>query len=235
MFPPSSAQAFHRSRRTFLSRPRLAPLTALNRSGSSRCRAQTLHRGPAAPPRVLREVSREPVVLGARPSGRGIQSLLHGEGVMTNWIYCGTDPPVAAPGTQQLLQTRQAIWSPPPQYRPPWPGMPRPGERLWLVWRPGGAETPIRLLGGGRIERAPRDLFHTSILWTNPDDPGLRDAARELGYGGPSNMSFLRLVKTVLPHGGGQPLVQGLEAIGSRLTVATPAQIRLLGAALRIR
>lgn len=66
---------------------------------------------------------------------------------MTDFIYCGTDPPVDAAGTQQLLLGPcSAIWCPPMRL----PVEPSGGDRVWLVWRSALAPTPL-VLGGGRI------------------------------------------------------------------------------------
>ncbi len=91
---------------------------------------------------------------------------------MTDWIYCGTDPPAGAASTQSLLRTHQAIWCSPPGLRA-WPGTPAAGDRLWLVWR-GTAPDSFVVLGGGVLLRAPRELYQTDLLWTDPDLPGLR-------------------------------------------------------------
>lgn len=150
---------------------------------------------------------------------------------MPDWIYCGSDSAVDAADTQSLLRTHQAIWCGPPGLRP-WPGTPQPEERLWLVWRDSGNAQTVLLLGGGRVEQAPRSLFGTKLLWTDPDAPGLRAAAEQLGYGGGTSMSFLRLTDVVLPNG--QPPIQGLVGIDTRLNVASAAQVAALMAALPI-
>jgi len=117
---------------------------------------------------------------------------------MADWIYCGSGPTVGAAGTQSLLRNRRAIWCSPPGLRP-FPGVPQPDERLWLVWRESATAEVILLLGGGRIEQAPRVCFGTNLLWTNADEPGLRTEAEALGYKGGSAMSFLRLQAVVFP------------------------------------
>ena len=150
---------------------------------------------------------------------------------MVDWIYCGSDSAVDAAGTQRLLRTHQAIWCSPPGLRP-WPGTPQPADRLWLVWRESTTALAVLLLGGGRIAQAPRSLFGTILLWTNPDAPGLRAAAELLGYKGGNAMSFLRLQAVVFPAG--QPSVQGLGGIDNRLNVATAAQVTALSALLPI-
>lgn len=150
---------------------------------------------------------------------------------MAAWIYCGSVSAVDAAGTQSLLRTHRAIWCSPPGLRP-WPGTPQPGDRLWLVWRESTAAQTVLLLGGGRIEQAPRSLFGTNLLWTDPDAPGLRTAAEQLGYEGGTSMSFLRLADVVMPNG--QPPVQGLAGIDNRLNIASAAQVAVLTAALPI-
>lgn len=144
---------------------------------------------------------------------------------MPDWIYCGCEPPVGAVGTQSLLRDCQAIWCMPPGFRP-WPGVPQPRDRLWLVWRRESATHTVLLLGGGRILQAPRDLYGTNLLWTAPDAPGLRTAASLLGYGGGNGMSFLCLGGVALPTAR-RPL-QNLVGINNRLNVATAAQIAAL-------
>ena len=80
------------------------------------------------------------------------------------------------------------------------------------------------------MARAPRGLFGTTLLWTERDCPGLRPTAIQLGYLGPTSMSFLRLRATVFPDG--QPALRGFETIDSRLSVATTAQVVALSDAL---
>jgi hypothetical protein len=150
---------------------------------------------------------------------------------MADWIYCGSDSAVNAADTQSLLRTHQAIWCSPPGLRP-WPATPQPGDRLWLVWRQSPAAQTVLLLGGGRIEQAPRNLFGTNLLWTDPDHPSVRAAAELLGYDSGTAMSFLRLEALVFPAG--QPQVQGLGGIDNRLNVATAAQVAALSALLPI-
>src|SRR5579859_2667576 len=100
---------------------------------------------------------------------------------MTDWIYCGTQPPVNSVGTSELLWRLSAIWTPPANMN----GMqPAAGERLWLAWRKRGSPGPRLLLGGGRVRISPSG----NLSWTEADFRGIRDLARELGYGGPTNM-----------------------------------------------
>ena len=150
---------------------------------------------------------------------------------MADWIYCGSNAAVDAAGTQSLLRTHRAIWCSPPGLRS-WPAIPQAGERLWLVWRESDSAQLVLLLGGGRIQQAPRTLFGTRLLCTDPDVPGLRAAAERLGYLGGTAMSFLRLSAIVFPTG--LPAVQGLADIDNRLNVATPAQFAALSGMLPI-
>src|SRR5262249_12501330 len=103
--------------------------------------------------------------------------------------------------TGALLHSHQTIWCPPPGLAP-WPGTPQPGDRLWLAWRQQPDMGPTVLLGGGRVLAAPRQLFGTQLLWTNPHLRGLAAAAVQVGYQGPVNMSFLRLDGPAFPPGG---------------------------------
>ena len=142
---------------------------------------------------------------------------------MPDWIYCGSEGAASALNTQALLQNHAAIWCQPPGLAR-WPARrPQPDERLWLVYRVANLHETVLLLGGGRVVQAPRMLFRTNLLWTNSDVPGLRDAAIQLGYRGPTSMAFLRLNHIVFPNG--QPQVQGLAGIRSGLNNASPEQI----------
>jgi hypothetical protein len=143
-----------------------------------------------------------------------------------DWIYCGSASQVPAAGTQSLLRAYEAIWCSPPRLRP-WPGTPKPGERLWLLWRQSPSD-PVLLLGGGRIVQAPRNIFHTNLLWTNADVPGVADQATRLGYTGPTNMSFLRLKPVVFPVGGYPQPIRGNWSIETGLNIATPSQVAAL-------
>jgi hypothetical protein len=89
------------------------------------------------------------------------------------------------------------------------------------------------LLGGGVLLKAPRDLYQTNLLWTDPDAPGLRAEAERQGYGGGTGMSFLRLsgvAVTSTPF----PIIEGLGEVASGLNVATSKQVALLDAKLEI-
>jgi len=101
-----------------------------------------------------------------------------------------------------------------------------------LVWR-AAALFPVLLLGGGRLEAAPRQLFRTSLLWTDPDNPGMRTAAEQLGYGGGTAVSFLRLRNPVFPTGG-QPAIPNIGTIDNRLNAATASQGAILQVTLPI-
>ncbi len=111
---------------------------------------------------------------------------------MPDYIYCGTDAQVSMDNTRALLKAAEAIWCPPPLLRP-WHVRTEPagGERVWLCWSP-TPEGPLSLLAGGRLLPNPRALTSSPVIWT---DPGARATAIELGYTGPTNMTFLKLVK----------------------------------------
>lgn len=143
---------------------------------------------------------------------------------MTAWIYCCTAPPVDAHGTQALLRSEAAIWSPPPGLWP-WPGIPVPDETLYLVWQETPGE-PILLLGCGTILAAPRPLYGTTVLWTGRDAPRMRAYAEELGYSGGPAMSFIRLAAPWLADDGALPEIVAMEPIANRLNIATEAQVR---------
>lgn len=143
---------------------------------------------------------------------------------MADLIYCGTDPPVDAAGTQQLLVgSHSAIWCPPMRL----PVQPSDGDRVWLVWRSAPAAVPL-LLGGGRITVTDNG----QALWRNSTLPGVRRAAIALGYGGPTNMAFLHLTGVVSPQG---QLPVNIGAVSAGLNVATPQQVQLLAQILDIR
>lgn len=104
-------------------------------------------------------------------------------------IYIATDPPVPCEQTAALLEEFQAIWCPPPRLHP-WNGTPSERETVVLVHR--GTKDCI-LLGTGVTRLNNRFLFGTHLLWTSRDLPGVRRRAEELGYSGPTCMSFLVL------------------------------------------
>ncbi len=150
---------------------------------------------------------------------------------MADWIYCGSDPPVGAAGTQSLLRTHQAIWCSPPGLRP-WPGTPAAGDRIWLVWGD-GAGGSVFLLGGGRLVGNAQARFGTSLLHTNSDIPGVRAEAERLGYGGGLGMSFLLLNPVAFPASG-HPVVAGLGPIPNALSEASAAQSAILSGMLPV-
>ena len=150
---------------------------------------------------------------------------------MADWIYRGSDPPVDAKGTQCLLRTHHAIWCSPPGLRT-WPGRPRPGDRLWLLWR-NHAGGSVLLLGGGRLAQNSQARFGTDLLHTNTDIPGVRDAAQNLGYGGGMAMSFLRLVGVAFPTGE-RLAVHGIDPITCALIAADASQSAILNGLLRV-
>jgi hypothetical protein len=139
------------------------------------------------------------------------------DSTMADFVYCGTHPPVDANGTQGLLVGPfNAIWCPPANL----PIRPAQDDRLWLVWRPSTAATPL-LLGGGRIAVTPSG----QVLWTNTSLPGVRLAAQALGYRGPTNMAFLHFPAVVIPQG--HPPVN-VGAISKGLNLASDRQLQVL-------
>lgn len=114
---------------------------------------------------------------------------------MPDFMYVATSAGVDANNTWRLLRDWNAIWCPPSTYEP-WRVRqhPTPNDRVWLVWisAVGSLERPF-LLGGGRLLAAPQPRFGSDILWTNAFAPGIRAAAEQFGYRGPTNMSFVRL------------------------------------------
>ncbi|MDO8676978.1 MAG: DUF3825 domain-containing protein [Acidobacteriota bacterium] len=148
-----------------------------------------------------------------------------------DWVYCGSEPPAGAASTQSLLHTHQAIWCSPPGLRA-WPDTPSPGDRLWLVWRDPNQHRFL-LLGGGVLLKAPRDLYQTNLLWTDPDAPGLRAEAERQGYGGGTGMSFLRLSKVVVTAAPFS-VVDGLGEVANGLNVTRSKQSALLEDTLQI-
>jgi hypothetical protein len=107
---------------------------------------------------------------------------------MPDWSYCGKEPPVDAAGTRALLVRHRAIWAPPQALHAQAPAA---GDRLWLLW---SHRQGARLLGGGRVEATTEG----GVFWTNRMLPGVVETARELGYGGPTNMRFLRVIEVHL-------------------------------------
>lgn len=116
---------------------------------------------------------------------------------MADWTYCGTNPPVNAHNTQALLNDRHAIWCPPQHHGTPF-GIPHPADRVWLLWRPEQANVPLIVLGGGTVQPLAKPRLTTDVLHTEGDEPGLRGAAEALGYGGPANMTFLKLLDVAI-------------------------------------
>jgi len=149
-------------------------------------------------------------------------------------VYCATDTQVPAAKTAELLKRMRAVWCPPPRLRP-WhvPVPPVGGERIWLLWFSQG-RVPI-LLGGGRLEVAPRQLFGTQVLWTNADLKGLKNAAIGLGYAGPTNMSFLLVADPMSPNNGARPPVAPAAGLPSGLNDSNSALSNYLAGFLPIR
>jgi putative zinc finger/helix-turn-helix YgiT family protein len=149
------------------------------------------------------------------------------------WIYCATASQVDPTKTQALLRTYQGIWCPPPTFLP-WPGTPRPGDQLWLVWRKAARAKQTFLLGAGHILSAPRHLYKSDLLWTSLDVPGIREEAFDLGYKVGDSAAFLRLSQPVLPPNGALPQAADLGPLHPGMNVASQDQERKLDSLLAI-
>jgi hypothetical protein len=135
---------------------------------------------------------------------------------MADLIYRGS-PPVGPAETQALLAGDfGAVWSP-PMYRH---ATVSPGDHLWVIWHADG-QAP-HLLGRGLV------LFTEDGVaeWTNRTAPGIVKAAQDQGYGGPTNMAFLRLRDIRVADG--RPAVPGLEGVPVGLSAATSNHVALL-------
>jgi hypothetical protein len=138
-------------------------------------------------------------------------------------IYCGT-PPVSAMNTLALLESpMHAIWFPPGARST----KPSAGDEVWLIWRekPGAAGL---VLGGGKLRATPEG----EVLWTNRSAPGIRELAKEFGYGGPTNMAFLRLDRPRIAPS--NLTVPGMEDAATGLSEASEEQRRALSQALPV-
>ncbi len=156
---------------------------------------------------------------------------------MAEWIYCATGAQVGAAGAAALLREHQAVWCPPPGIGMGWPEPhPRPGDRLWLVWRSlAGVPGPAALLGGGRILPAPRILWQTDVLWAEADRAGLAQTFAELGYSGPAfSRGFLRVELAAPVPEKDFPDAPGLGALSPGLSRPAPRQVGVLRELLAI-
>ncbi len=139
---------------------------------------------------------------------------------MRTLIYRGT-PPVGPAETQALLASEfAAIWSP-PMYRHT---SASEGDRVALVWQ-SNAEDP-QLLGWGILIATPEH----NPSWTNASAPGIVEAARAKGYGGPTNMAFLRLREVHVTSS--RPPILGLDQVPVGLSLATDEQAAALTTAM---
>jgi hypothetical protein len=136
---------------------------------------------------------------------------------MADLIYCGNEKVGAAETRAMLVGPFAAVWSP-PMWRK---AAVADGDRLWLLWQAAGVPA-VRLLGGGRVMGAPDGR----VDWTNRTAPGIVDAARALGYGGPTNMAFLRLRDVGVPED--MPEIWGLGEVPVGLSVASARQVAVL-------
>jgi hypothetical protein len=138
---------------------------------------------------------------------------------MADLLYCGA-PPVSPENTVGLVEGPfNAVWAPPMGLNVPFTA----DDQLWLVWRRSRGE-PALLLARGTLLGKPSG----GVTWTNRTAPGIRDAAMKVGYGGPTNMAFLRLgdVRVFRPH---RPVAE-LSNLSTGLSAATPEQISALQA-----
>ena len=84
------------------------------------------------------------------------------------------------------------------------------------------------VLGAGKLRPTPDG----DLLWTNRSAPGIRELAKEFGYGGPTNMAFLRLERPKIAPA--NLTVAGLENVPTGLSEANEDQLRTLRAALPV-
>jgi transcriptional regulator with XRE-family HTH domain len=146
---------------------------------------------------------------------------------MNEFFTIATSAQADLDDTTRLLFKHAAVWMPPMSI-PACGAVPQPGDPFWLLYLEG---EQIRVLGGGPLALAPRVMGPVgyTVLWNNADRPGLRDDARALRYGGPANMTFVRLAP---PHLFSLENAQPLTIPGAwnrGLNLATGAQ----GGALR--
>jgi hypothetical protein len=84
------------------------------------------------------------------------------------------------------------------------------------------------VLGGGKLRATPEG----DVLWTNRSAPGIRELAKEFGYGGPTNMAFLRLDRPRIAPS--NLTVPGMEDAATGLSEASEEQHRALNQALPV-
>jgi hypothetical protein len=84
------------------------------------------------------------------------------------------------------------------------------------------------VLGAGRL----RSTSEGDLLWTNRSAPGIRELAKEFGYGGPTNMAFLRLERPRIAPA--NLTVAGLENVPTGLSEANEDQSRTLSEAFPV-
>ncbi len=127
--------------------------------------------------------------------------------------------------TLALLESpMHAIWFPPGARRI----KPSPGDDIWLIWRESPGSRAV-VLGAGKLRATPDG----DLLWTNRSVPGIRELAKEFGYGGPTNMAFLRLERPRIAPS--NLSVAGLESVPTGLSEASEDQHRALNEALKVR
>jgi len=133
---------------------------------------------------------------------------------MRHLVYCGTAPVGPAETRTLLVGKFNAIWCPPMARRL----TAAEGDALWLVWKPAADSIPV-LLGGGRVITPEAG----ESLWTNRTAPGVRESAQQLGYGGPTNMAFIRLSEPLFPKASSE--VDSLKGVPTGLSELEQAQV----------
>lgn len=148
---------------------------------------------------------------------------------MSDWIYCGTQPPVDLFNTASLLRYHEVIWFPPD---PGWAQFPQghgiqPGDMLWLVWKPMANTNFVILIGGGIVI----PTLNLTVEWFDADFPGIYQASRNFGYpvaAGLGNTQFLRLQPCTVLNAADFRAFTSLGQISNRLNQATVAQSSVL-------
>ncbi len=125
--------------------------------------------------------------LVVRVGKRGIKRVRLG---VPTWIYCATAAEHNALAMEALLREFGVIWCPPSQS---WPGDPAPGDPVYCFQKAPIVAGKAQFLGRGSVLYTTREGGLSNLFWTNADVEGVSERARELGYGGPDNMRFLRL------------------------------------------
>ena len=153
---------------------------------------------------------------------------------MIDWIYCVTAVQVAEAKTQLLLRRYQAVWCLPPSIVPRLREVPLPGDRLWLLWGKRIVGAAMHLLGGGRVQEAPQQLFGTRVLWSGPELPNTSQDATLFGIIGGPAMTYFRLHPVVLPSADLLLPLTSLGLLTVGLNEAAAEQVSLLSDVLPV-